>query len=185
MQKFQQDNYYVITGGPGSGKSSLIFELEKRGFAAVSEAGRAIIREQLKTGGNAQPWADRQLYAELMLERELNSYCENMKRAGRVFFDRGIPDTLGYLNLCKLPVPAHMLQAAGLYRYNRLVFIAPPWQEIFIQDNERKQNWQEAEATYYAMMEVYTALDYQLVELPKASIAVRVEFILNKLDLHQ
>ena len=35
----------VITGGPGSGKSTVVDGLRAVGFACVSEAGRAIIRD--------------------------------------------------------------------------------------------------------------------------------------------
>jgi predicted ATPase len=36
---------FVITGGPGSGKSTLIDALERAGFARSIEAGRAIIQD--------------------------------------------------------------------------------------------------------------------------------------------
>ena len=34
---------FVVTGGPGSGKSSLIDAMTRRGFRTMPEAGRAII----------------------------------------------------------------------------------------------------------------------------------------------
>jgi predicted ATPase len=57
------------------------------------------------------------------------------------------------------------------------VFIAPPWPEIFVADAERKQSLAEAEATYRAMIEVYTGLGYDLVALPRAPVAERVRFV--------
>ena len=65
-----------------------------------------------------------------------------------VIFDRGIPDVIGYLRLCGLPVPATVLKAAEQRRYARRVFIAPPWPAIFEQDAERKQTLAEAEAIH-------------------------------------
>jgi predicted ATPase len=60
---------------------------------------------------------------------------------GLAFFDRGVPDVAGYLRLTGLPVPAHVEKAVEIYRYNRKVFIAPPWPKIFTQDRERKQDF--------------------------------------------
>jgi predicted ATPase len=37
------NNLYIISGGPGSGKSTLIKALTERGLTAMPEAGRAII----------------------------------------------------------------------------------------------------------------------------------------------
>jgi predicted ATPase len=72
-----------------------------------------------------------------------------------------------------------MRRAADLFRYHRHVFIAPPWPEIFAQDRERKQTLEEAERTYAAMVDVYTELGYELVELPRAPVAARLDFILG------
>src|SRR3546814_1518314 len=52
-------DFHVITGGPGSGKSTLIEALAVEGFDHMPEAGRAIIRDQVAIGGAALPWADR------------------------------------------------------------------------------------------------------------------------------
>jgi len=172
------DRFYIITGGPGSGKSTLIAALAAQGRHAMPEAGRAIIQDQSAIGGSALPWADRALFAELMLAWELRSYREARALSGPVLFDRGVPDVTGYLRLCGLPVPAHVQCAAELFRYNRRVFIAPPWAEIFAQDAERKQDFAEAEATYRSLVETYTELEYELIELPRVSVAERAAFVL-------
>ena len=60
------NHMFVVTGGPGSGKSSLIESLRRRGFRSMPEAGRAIIQDQIRIGGKFLPWADRSMFAELM-----------------------------------------------------------------------------------------------------------------------
>ncbi|WP_434290434.1 AAA family ATPase [Celeribacter sp. SCSIO 80788] len=86
------DHFFVVTGGPGAGKTSLITELARRGFHTVPESGRAIIREEIARGGDALPWADRMAYAERMLERDLSAYSAAHTLSGPVIFDRGTPD---------------------------------------------------------------------------------------------
>ncbi|MGK6357035.1 AAA family ATPase [Sphingomonas sp. DT-207] len=171
------DHLFVITGGPGSGKTSLVNALAEAGLAHMPEAGRAIIRDQVAIGGNALPWADRALFAELMLAWELRAHREAGVFAGPVILDRGVPDVLGYLRLCGLPIPDHMRRAAEQYRYNRTVFVAPHWPEIFAQDSERKQDPDEAEATCVVMRRIYAELGYRLVELPRVGIAERAAFV--------
>src|SRR3546814_13402775 len=54
---------------------------------------------------------------------------------------------------------------------------SPPWRERFAADAERKQDFAEAQATYQAMVAVYSGLGYELVTLPLASVAERVRFV--------
>jgi predicted ATPase len=177
------DRLFVLTGGPGSGKTTLIEALRQAGFAASLEAGRGIIRDQSAIGGSALPWGDRVLFAELMLSWEMRSYQNAVEQKGPVFFDRGVPDTLGYLRLSELPVADHIRTAAKRFRYSPRVFIAPPWPDIFAQDEERKQTLDEAERTYHALAGVYTELGYELVPLPLAPVETRLRFVLAEAGL--
>jgi predicted ATPase len=175
------DHLFVITGGPGSGKSSVIDALAARGIATMPEAGRAIIRDQLAIGGDALPWGDRMAFAELMLGWELRSHRAAVALSVPVVLDRGVPDVIGYLRLCGLPVPASAERAAAAYRYNRTVFIAPHWPEIYAPDAERKQDEAEAAATQEVMAQVYLELGYDLMPLPLVSVAERVRFVMERI----
>jgi predicted ATPase len=177
------ERFHVLTGGPGSGKSTLIDALEQAGFARTVEAGRSIIRDQVAIGGRALPWADRELYAELQLAWEMRSYREAEALDGLVFFDRGMPDIAGYLTLIGKPVPDHLERAVNAFRYNRRVLIAPPWAEIYEQDGERRQSLEEAERTFAAMVETYRSRGYELVEIPRTNIPERVRFVLDAVGL--
>ncbi|MBL3611224.1 AAA family ATPase [Rhodovulum sulfidophilum] len=80
-------------------------------------------------------------------------------------------------------MPPHVAAAAKAARYNRRVFLAPFWDEIFIQDNERKQSRAEAEATCAVMFETYIALGYEIIELPRTDIARRADFVCEQLAI--
>jgi len=173
------ERFHVVTGGPGSGKTTLIEALAKAGYARTLEAGRAIIQDQLAIGGPALPGRDPLAFAELMLSWEMRSYRTAEATGGPVFFDRGVTDVIGYLTLVGRPVPAHVLRAAERLRYNRHVFIAPPWPAIFTQDAERKQTPEEAVRTYEALVKAYTSQGYELVSLPLVPVEARVRFVLD------
>lgn len=171
------DQMFVVTGGPGSGKTSLIEALARQGMRTMPEAGRAIIQDQVAIGGTSLPWADRAMFAELMLGWDLRSWSEARLSDGPVFMDRGLPDIIGYLTLCGLPVPPHVEAAARLHRYNRRVFLAPFWGAIFTQDAERRQDDTEAKETAAVMARTYSRLGYQLIKLPLTDINERVRFV--------
>jgi predicted ATPase len=169
--------FFVITGGPGSGKTTLIEALAATGFATAREAGRQIIIKERQSGGRALPWVDPLAFAEAMLAHDIDSYATRRNATGPVFFDRGIPDIIGYLRLEKMPVAPAMLHAARAHRYRDPVFICPPWPEIYTADNERKQSFDVAERTYRAMVEVYSEFGYGLIEVPRQDVEARIRFV--------
>ncbi|MEC8456683.1 MAG: AAA family ATPase, partial [Pseudomonadota bacterium] len=131
----------VITGGPGSGKTSLIEALANLGNGVEPEAGRAIIRRQQSVNGPALPWRDRTLFAQRMFEHDIEAHDRSRLADGVVFHDRGLPDVIGYLTLCGLQVPDHMSEAARTLRYHATVFIAPLWPERFGQEADRRKDF--------------------------------------------
>ncbi|GGN58866.1 ATPase [Novosphingobium indicum] len=171
------DRFFVVTGGPGSGKSTLLAALAEKGLPHMPEAGRAVIRDEVAAGGTALPWDDRDAFADRMLAHDLSSYEEARTKEGVLFFDRGIPDIISYRSLCGLGIPGDLTRAAESNRYNRHVFIAPPWAEIYAQDTERKQDWDEAVATYDVMARVYQQLGYTLVSLSRVAPNERAAFV--------
>jgi len=173
------ENLFVITGGPGSGKTTILRELEARGFHCVPEVARQIIQEQVRDGGTALPWSDRTLYTQFMLERSVKSYEERAQDSFPVFFDRGIPDTLGYARLISLGDDKYIRDACYQYRYASIVFLTPAWQEIYETDSERKQDFAEAIRTYNIIMQTYRDCGYEVIEIPKVDPKTRADFIVK------
>ncbi|MBC72364.1 AAA family ATPase [Flagellimonas abyssi] len=174
--------FYVITGGPGVGKTSLLEALQIRGYTVIPEVARQLIKEKQAIDGDALPWKNKRLYRDLMFQRSLESFEKVMKQkqgSSPIFFDRGFLDAICYASLTGIRVENDMKILAETWRYNDHVFILPPWKEIYQTDAQRKQDWNEAVFTYNKMIQTYRSYQYNLVEVPKTTIGERAEFILT------
>lgn len=183
MAKFktpiQKTNFYLFTGGPGAGKSTVIELLAKQNRLVVPEVARNIIRHQKTIGGSATHDGDRVLYTALMLERSIEDFKRLTSVDAPVYFDRGLPDLYSYTMRYCGGVTATVKQAIAQYRYNPKVFLFPPWAEIYCHDTERKQSFQEAIETWEAVKQGYDDCGYLIIDVPKLSAEERVQFILN------
>lgn len=177
-----KNNFYIITGGPGVGKTTLINELQKMKIKCIPEVARKIIKDQINNDGIALPWKDAKAYSKLMLSDSVEDYLKLQKTDELYFFDRGIPDTYGYECLMNFDYDEHLIHMVNKYRYNKTVFILPPWEEIYEQDSERKQNFEVAKKTFEVMKNAYENIGYDLVEVPRLSPSERAKFILKRIS---
>lgn len=172
------DNFFIITGGPGSGKTTLIEELERRGFFCVEEVARKIIQEYAALGDDARK--NLQYFQEMLLLCSIDAYEKVAhNKQDTIFFDCGVIDYVGYVLSTNTQISLELHQKACSLNYNRKVFMAPPWEEIFRNDNERIQTFEEALKVYEVLMNVYSKYGYEIIELPKASVERRTEFVME------
>lgn len=174
------NNYFVITGGPGVGKTTLIHALAQRGYNTVQEDARQIIKDQVAVGADGVPWSNKKRYAELMMKAAVFSFTEmqKIKTIDPIFFDRGLLDVICYMSMENLPICTDSLDTINRYRYNKYVFILPPWPEIYTTDDERKQEWHEVMITHESMKSTYERQGYVVIEVPRTDVEKRCDFIL-------
>ncbi|WP_303293052.1 AAA family ATPase [Marinobacter sp. ST-43] len=167
----------VISGCSGGGKSTLLGELRRRDRATIDEPGRRVILDQIQQGGNALPWTDMEAFLREVLRVATMDLEEAAWVAGPVFFDRGLIDAAAALQrLCGVS----LARSLGKSRpYGRLVFLAPPWSEIYCVDEARRHTFLEAKAEYAHLDATYRALGYEVRLLPYTSVTDRADFVLE------
>lgn len=170
------DNLFIVTGGPGAGKTTLLDAAAAAGMRVGREAARAIIQAQAAIDGPAHHWGDRTLYAELMLDRDVQTFFA-LGGGEPALCDRGIPELVMYGRDWGVAETGHFRRAAMLYRCNKVVFLAPPWREIYVDDAERREGWEHAQRVHASLRDGYAELGYRIVELPKAPVAERLDFV--------
>lgn len=176
------ENFVVISGCSGGGKSTLLESLKHRGHSVVEEPGRRIVKSEQANGGLALPWVDPVAFARRAVRVALQDRASAGQGADWIFFDRCLVDAAAALQA--MTGKPYLTRLGKRYRYNKNVFLAPPWLEIYKTDSERRHNFEEARNEYERLCEAFPRLGYTINILPKASTWDRADFILEVCGRH-
>jgi predicted ATPase len=169
----------VMTGGPGAGKTTLLLALQARGYTIVGDSARAIIEDRLRRGLSPRP--DAHEFVQEALRIDIDNYVRHAATSGTVFFDRGVLDALCGLDRLAPLSESELNTWLSSYRYFPTVFLLPPWKAIYTNDAERDHTFEHAESVYVTAQEWYRRCGYQVLEVPKTSVAERCTYVLQAL----
>jgi predicted ATPase len=176
-----QKKIVVIIGGPGTGKTTIIDALLAKGYCCYPETSRELTMEAKKQGIEQLFLENPLLFSELLLEGRKKQYNNAQEEPHEVvFLDRGIPDVLAYMHYIGDSYPAFFDLACRDNKYYK-IFILPPWEEIYVSDEERYENYEQAKLIYTHLKETYEKYGYQLIEVPKDIVDNRILFILDQI----
>lgn len=176
----------VITGGPATGKTSVVQGLENAGYKCYHEIIRDLTLAAKETGDlqsqTINPIASVSNPLEFnrkLLEGRIGQYnlARNVEEEV-VYFDRGIPDILAYMDYFDQSQGSEFTDAAKTYRYD-VIYLLPMWKQIFATDEERFESYDEALKIQARLRETYSNYGYDLIEVPRDSIENRMNFILG------
>jgi predicted ATPase len=171
-----QKEIIVIIGGPGTGKTTLIDGLVQKGYCCYPEISRQVTAEAQRQG--IEPL----LFSELLLEGRKKQFLDaHQEPHNIVFLDRGIPDVLAYMHYIGDSYPTFFDLACKEHIYSK-IFILPPWEAIYVSDQERYENFEQAQLIHNHLVETYQNYGYKLIEVPKDSVDNRILFILDQIS---
>lgn len=170
--------WYVLTGGPCSGKTTLIDELKQRGYSVFPEPARIVIAAELAQGKTIEDvLADPRGLQHKILAHYLELDAEAPKDQ-ILFLDRGIPDMVAYYRKFNLSSDEVLQKALATVRY-RNVFLLDMIE--FANDAERYETPHEAAILHEFIREAYTEQGYDVIEIPVVPVPERADFILKNL----
>ncbi len=170
---------YIISGPPGSGKSTLIQALEEKGIQCLNEVSRDIIIAEQNSGNNGMPWLNIERFAQLVFDE---TKLRLQKEAESIFCDRSLIDTIAYLEHANKRVEDHFKNFNFNKYYHKTIFYAQPWKDIYVQDEQRPQLFEDHLSLSKMILDVYNKYNYNIIFLPFTSVSLRSEFILKELE---
>jgi predicted ATPase len=173
-------NFYILTGGPGGGKTSLLHALMLKGYSHIPETARQIIKERLSKG--LEPRPDPKTFALEIFNRDWINFVTHSDQSSLLFFDRSFMDSAGMISKCDISGFNKIRDTISNNRYNTKIFITPPWKEIYQNDTERDQSFEAAIEVYEWIDKWYRQHDYDPVIIPKDTIENRAKFILSEIS---
>ena len=126
------------------------------------------------------PWIDLAAFARRAMEVASDDRRAVTGVAEWVFFDRGIIDAAVALEYATGKPAANSLK--GYPRFNRTVFMTPPWPEIYDTDDERQLDLDDGVDEYNRLIDAYDRLGYEIAVLPKTSVPRRADQVLEMLS---
>jgi predicted ATPase len=175
------NNWYVITGSPSTGKTTLIEMLEKQGYKTVHEAARTMIDNAISRGISADE-----------LRRDEKKFQENVARLKcqiesdiakdePVFFDRGIHDTLAYMRLHGYKIDKWLVDLSIKSTYKKVFLLdALPF---YVQDYARTEEKKEAKLLAGHLNDVYIEYGMNPIKIKYTSVEERLKIILRETKL--
>jgi predicted ATPase len=175
----------ALIGGPGTGKTTLINALKTKGYFCMEEISRQITLEAQEKGIEQLFLEDPLLFSEQLLLGRQQQFLDADKLSDKfVFFDRGLPDVVAYLDCLKSSYPESFKMICNQHLYDK-VFILKPWKAIYEQDNERYETFEQALIIHDFLVKSYTEYGYTIIDTPFGTIEERIEFIENHLNSNE
>lgn len=161
---------FLLTGTWGTGKTTLLEQLDGL-FEIVPEHGRLLAREGLAPSE----------FCSQMLTLSLADHVAASQRDEVALFDRGIPDTWAYARHFGVGEEPYR-QAATAKRYRARAFFFPFWPEIYVNDALRRATPEQAQGFDALLRRTYEEAGYELIEVPRADVGVRMRFLKEEID---
>lgn len=176
--KNRKTNWYVITGGPCSGKTTIVNMLAERGYKTTIEHARHYIDTQLADGKTVKEIRKHQRDFQLKILNLQIDQESSLSPDEQVFLDRAIPDALAYYRFLGIPEDEELTKMMAVVSYKK-VFILDYLP--LVEDYARQEDAAAQKKIHKLITEVYEALPFPVVHVPVLPPDKRVDYILERI----
>lgn len=178
MKKELKTNWNVITGGPCTGKTTVINLLSERGYKTTIEHARHYIDTQKIKGKTVEEIKEnKKQFQRGVLDMQIEQEAE-LNLDDVVFLDRALPDAIAYYQFLGLEYDNRLIEQCNKYCYNK-VFILD--RLPLINDYARLEDEQEQIRIHNLIIKVYESYPCPIVHVPVLAPEERIDFILKNL----
>lgn len=179
--KSKKQKCYIITGGPGVGKTSIISYLAEQGYATVKEAAQDVIKVGLSRGIK-EPWLEQNFQNDISFLFDQRQSVAVKSASPIIFFDRGPIDSMSYMLLFNAERKDGVIKSAqyalNVPLYETTIFLIDDLG--FCQKDEiRNESHNESIQISRRIKQDYLDLGFNIVHVPVATVQKRAEFILK------
>ena len=173
-----QTNWYVITGAPCSGKTTLIEQLADRGCRTIPETARLYMENEIAAGRSfLEIREDVDTLERSLIEMQLR-FERTLHDNDIAFLDRGLPDGLTYCRVAGMN-PNKILSECFHHRYASIFMLDRcPYQKEGVRTGDDAR----ADLLDEWLNRDYCALGYSVVRVPVLSPIDRLTFVLERIS---
>lgn len=176
MNSSTQKNWYVVTGGPSTGKTTVIDLLQKQGYITTIEHARHYIDTIRNEGHSVEEIRNNKRKFQLgVLDMQIEQEA-SIKTKDIVFLDRAIPDALAYYQFLKLDYDEKLIKAIKETSYKKIFILD---RLPFTKDYARTENEEDQKKIHQLIIDVYKDLGFPIVFVPVLPPLERVKYILD------
>lgn len=173
----KNNNWYVITGAPSSGKTTVLNYLEKKGYTVYYEWARIYIDQEMAKGKTLQEIRKDEIAFQKKITRLKIDFEKKLNPGKLILMERGIPDSVAYMFL-----------AGGTDSILRSAIKRCGYKKVFLlnsikytNDYARTESKEQAFLLDELLEKSYVDLGIDVMRVPKMTVEKRAEFIINNL----
>lgn len=190
LEGLRQTNWWIITGGPHTGKSAVIENLARRGYRIMQEAARVDIDSKLDKGRTIEQIRSDEVKFQTDVLRMKERMENETPEDELIFWDRGLAgDTFAYFSLARKPKGTPV----DIYDSGTTTVAKRRYQGIFLldqlpsyeQDYARVEDKAKGVQIHRLIGSIYEILGYEPIRVPvfpgneALSVNERTQFIIN------